>query len=42
MSTFREAMFHLIGITEDDLDTPHVDEYAGTEYVTPSIIREEE
>ena len=39
MTTFLDAMYSLIGITEEDMNTPgHVIEYEGRTYVTPPII----
>ena len=39
MTTFLDAMYSLIGITEEGMNTPgHVIEYEGRTYVTPPII----
>lgn len=43
MTTFLDAMYSLIGITEEDMNTPgHVIEYEGRTYVTPPIIENDD
>lgn len=39
VTTFLDALYSLIGMTEDDMNTPgHSIEYEGRTYITPSLI----